>query len=83
MRKIEFKNNVNGLTKIYADGVEMDTHLDPKAMKAFRDNKSKLPPVYGQQILDEIIKRLRDDKVGLARDEIDIVVEYAKDQLSI
>lgn len=82
-RKIEFKENVNGLTKIYVGGTEMDTRLEPSAMKTYRLNKKKLPPIMGQQILDTITKKLRDDKVNLSSTEMATIVSYAKEQLGM
>jgi hypothetical protein len=80
MRKIEFKPSVNGLTKIFVDGKELQTQLDPKALRQFRANKSKLPPVMEQQILNAMITKLKNDVVTLTTDELKFIAAYLKEQ---
>ena len=79
MRSIEFKKNVNGLTKIFVAGKELTTALDATALNAFRLNKKKLPPIAGEQILNAISKKLAGDHVTLAADETKFILHHVKD----
>lgn len=83
MRRIEFKASVNGLTKIFVDGKELATALDPKALRAFRVSKSKLPPMAGQQIVDTVAKKLANDNVSLTKEETNFILKYVKDELGV
>jgi hypothetical protein len=83
MRKIEFKTSVTGLTKIFVDGRELDTALDPKAIRTFRVSKSKLPPIAGQQIVDTVAKKLANDVMNLTKEETNFILKYLKDELGL
>lgn len=83
MRKIEFPTNVNKITKIIVDGTELETMLDPVAMKNYRQNKNKLPPIIGKQILDGLETKLKRDTVKLSHDEFAFIIDYAKGELGI
>ena len=84
MRDIKFvKSKVAGCTKIFVDGVEMETRFDDKAMTSYRINRLKLPPIYGQQIIDLLIKKLNNDHVNFTKTEIAFIVDYAKSELGI
>ena len=83
MRKIEFKPSVSGMTKILVDGKELNTALDPKALRQYRVMKSKLPPCTGQNILDVIAKKLADDIVNLAKDETSFILKYVKEEINL
>ncbi len=83
MRKIEFKQSVTGMTKIFVDGKELQTQLDPKALRNFRANKSKLPPVMGQQILDATMAKLKNDFVTLTNEELKHINAHVKEELGL
>ena len=83
MRRIEFKSSVNGLTKIFVDGKELATTLDPKALRAFRVSRSKLPPNAGPQIVDAVTKKLANDNVSLTKEETNFILKYLKDELGL
>jgi hypothetical protein len=81
VRRIEFKSSVNGLTKIFVDGKELATTLDPKALRAFR--ASKLPPNAGPQIVDAVTKKLANDNVSMTKEETNFILKYLKDELGL
>lgn len=83
MRRIEFKSSVSGMTKIFIDGRELTTALDPKVIRGFRITKSKLPPMMGQQLVDTIVKKLENDHIILAKDELNYIIKYVKDELGL
>jgi hypothetical protein len=83
MRKIEFKASISGLTKIFVDGTELATAIDPKAFREFRLMKSKLPPVMGKNIVDAITKKLADDHVNLTAEETSHILKYVKAELNL
>ena len=83
MRKIEFKPSVSGTTKIFVDNKELATVFDPNVFRQFRINRTKLPPVTGQNIVDTITKKLLDDHITLAKDEINFIVKYVKEELGL
>lgn len=83
MRKIEFRPSVSGMTKIFVDDTELDTALDPKALLQFRANKSKLPPAVGQNILETVNKKLANDVINLAKDEVTFILRYVKTELNL
>lgn len=83
MRKIEFRPSVSGLTKIFVDGKELDTKLDPKSLKLFVANKSKLPPSAAQNILNTLSKNLENEVINLAKDEVSFITNYVKTELNL
>jgi hypothetical protein len=84
MRKIEIRAGVNtDTTRIFVDGVRLETFFDNNATKFFSLNKRKLPPATGASLLDTMRKKLGNDVVNLTKSEIDFIVDEFKKVLGL
>ena len=84
MRTIELKSGVNvGQTRIFVDGIRLETFFDNAATKFFASNKRKLPPATGASLIDTMKKKLGNDVVNLTPTEVDFIVGKFKEVLGL
>ena len=84
MRKIEFVISVNtGKTLIKVDEIILDTKLDETAIRQYRVNRAKLPPVMGTTILSTMQMRLANDVIVLSEEEMDFITDHLKGKLGL
>lgn len=84
MRNIELKSGVNtDTTRIFVDGIRLETFFDNSATKIFNANRRKLPPSTGYNLIITLKKKLANDVVNLTLSEIDFIVSKFKDALGL
>lgn len=84
MRSIELKVGIiPGQTRIFVDGIRLETFFDNAATKFFSTNKRKLPPATGASLLDTMKKKLANDVVNLTVSEVEFIVNKFKEALGL
>jgi hypothetical protein len=87
VRKLEFKLNPNGVTRIFVDDVELNTKIDPIEIREYRysrgGNNVQYSILLAEHIINTILKKLETDIVVLTALEIAAVIKYLKRELGI
>lgn len=84
MRNIELKVGViPGQTRIFVDGIRLETFFDNAATKFFASNRRKLPPATGASLIDTMKKKLGDDVLNLTVSEVEFIVNKFKEALGL
>ena len=82
MRKIEFKPNINGVTKIFFDDIELTTRVDPADIREYRYNRAQYTILFAEHIIETTLKKL-EKEITIAPDETAAVIKYLKRELGL
>jgi hypothetical protein len=84
MRNIEIKPGVNTeTTRIFVDGIRLETFFDNAQCALFSRSKFKLPPITGKNLVDAMRKKLSNDVVNLTKQEVEFIVDEFKKVLGL
>jgi hypothetical protein len=86
MRKIEFRPNINGVTRILIEEVELKTCIDPIEIREYRYNRGgnnvQYSILFAEHIIQTTLKKL-EKEITLASDEIAVIIKYLKRELGL